>query len=112
MRSMAQEYHVGTPEAVDISYAVAGIGSRFVAALIDFLIWLVLQIVVILGAVGIMQISGPGPTVGILLLLTVSFVLFWGYFILFETMWSGQTPGKRMLHVRVIKTSGYPIGFA
>jgi uncharacterized RDD family membrane protein YckC len=112
MGSMAQEYRVGTPEAVDISYAIAGIGSRFVAALVDFLIWLVLQIVVILGSVGIMQLPSPGPTIGTVLLLTVSFVLFWGYFILFETMWSGQTPGKRVLHIRVIKTTGYPIGFA
>lgn len=112
MGGMAQEYHVGTPEAIDISYAIAGIGSRFVAALVDFLIWLVLEIVVVLGSVGIMQLPGPGPTTGIVLLLTISFVLFWGYFILFETLWSGQTPGKRVLHIRVIKTTGYPIGFA
>jgi uncharacterized RDD family membrane protein YckC len=108
---MAQEYQIATPEAVDISYDVAGIGSRFVAAALDLLIAVGLFILVTLGSVGLMQLPEPGPTVGVILLLTLSFLLFWGYFVLFETFWSGQTPGKRITHIRVIKMSGHPIGF-
>ena len=33
----------------------------------------------------------------------------YGYFILFEAIWNGQTPGKRLTHIRVIKDSGQPI---
>ena len=37
------------------------------------------------------------------------FLLFWGYFSLFEAFWNGQTPGKRLLKIRVIKDSGRSI---
>lgn len=108
---MVQEYQIATPEAVDIAYDVAGIGTRFVAGAFDLMIAAVLFVLVVFGSIGVMRLPGPGPTVGVILLLTLSFVLFWGYFVLFETFWSGQTPGKRLTHIRVIKTSGHPIGF-
>src|SRR5262249_27665779 len=40
-----------------------------------------------------------------------SFLIFFGYFIFFETIWSGQTPGKRWLKLRVIQEDGRPINF-
>jgi uncharacterized RDD family membrane protein YckC len=39
------------------------------------------------------------------------FALYNGYFILFEWLWNGQTPGKRLLHVRVIRQGGYALRF-
>jgi hypothetical protein len=42
--------------------------------------------------------------------LIVSFCIFTGYFILFETLWQGQTPGKRFAKIRVIRDDGRPIG--
>lgn len=108
---MAQDYSLDTPEAVNVAYPIAGIGTRFLAALIDSAIWLVAQIVIVLGSVFVFTRGGPGDTIGVILLLTLSFILFWGYYIVFETLWRGQTPGKRLMKVRVIKTSGYPIGF-
>ena len=33
------------------------------------------------------------------------------YFIFFETLWNGETPGKRLLGLRVIKDAGYPVDF-
>jgi len=42
----------------------------------------------------------------------VFFVLQWGYFTFFETVWAGQTPGKRRQRIRVIRENGRPIGFA
>jgi uncharacterized RDD family membrane protein YckC len=44
------------------------------------------------------------------LLIFVPFLLQWGYFTLFEAFWNGQTPGKKVLHLRVIQKSGRPIG--
>jgi len=39
----------------------------------------------------------------------VTFAIFWGYYIVFEMAWNGQTPGKRWIGLRVIKVNGYPI---
>jgi hypothetical protein len=39
----------------------------------------------------------------------LSFVVFWGYYIFFEYRWNGQTPGKRMVGLRVIREGGYPV---
>jgi len=33
----------------------------------------------------------------------------WGYPILFETLWNGQTPGKRMFDLRVVNANGTPV---
>jgi uncharacterized RDD family membrane protein YckC len=43
-------------------------------------------------------------------LIFVPFLLQWGYFTLFEAFWNGQTPGKKVLNLRVIQKSGRPIG--
>ena len=37
------------------------------------------------------------------------FVLYFGYFALFEVLWNGQTPGKKKEGLRVIKDDGRPI---
>jgi uncharacterized RDD family membrane protein YckC len=42
-------------------------------------------------------------------IVTVLFLVFFGYFILFEGFWNGQTPGKKLLGIRVVRDGGYPI---
>jgi hypothetical protein len=39
------------------------------------------------------------------------FAIYWGYFVLFETLWSGQTPGKRIMRLRVVREDGRPVRF-
>lgn len=46
-----------------------------------------------------------GPAMAIF----IGFAIYWGYFAIFETLWQGQTPGKRVAGIRVIKESGRPI---
>jgi uncharacterized RDD family membrane protein YckC len=111
IRSAVEDYRLNTPEAVDIVYDVAGIGTRFLAATLDALIWLVLLIVLVLGSLAIGVTGSIGQTVALVLFFSLFFILLWGYYIIFETLWSGQTPGKRLMKIRVIKTSGYPISF-
>jgi uncharacterized RDD family membrane protein YckC len=104
-----------TPENVEITYELAGIGSRALAAIVDALIHalmfaLIIGAVIALGQAGVTLPPELAPWIGgagILLL----FGLFWGYYIYFETRWSGQTPGKRVVGLRVIKDGGYPIDF-
>ena len=38
-------------------------------------------------------------------------IVFFGYFIIFEAAWNGQTPGKKLLGMRVVRDGGYPIDF-
>jgi uncharacterized RDD family membrane protein YckC len=65
-----------------------------------------------LGAWGLVLAGGSAFfDVAFIFFLTTANLVFWGYYILFETMWEGQSPGKRALGVRVLKTSGMPIGF-
>ena len=47
----------------------------------------------------------------ILILLLVLFVTYWGYFMLFEVLRRGQTPGKKWMGLRVVRTSGAPVGW-
>ena len=110
---------IETPEMVDIELPVAGIGSRFVTLLIDYLIWLafllVLIVIVVYFAPSAESASRVTPNASarkwaIAILIFIPFMLFWGYFTLFEAFWNGQTPGKRIARIRVIQKSGRGIG--
>jgi uncharacterized RDD family membrane protein YckC len=104
---------IQTPENVAFGYQVAGIGSRFLATLLDTLLIGILQVVVIL--VFILVLSGLdllGETIAAwvyALLGIVGFIFFWGYYIFFEMLWNGQSPGKRWVGLRVIRADGTPI---
>ena len=52
-----------------------------------------------------------GATWAIALMILVFFSVYWGYFALFEAFWGGQTPGKRVVGIRVVKDSGRAIKF-
>lgn len=115
MSSQDEFLQIDTPENVVFGYEVAGIGSRFLAAMIDHLAIGVMQLIVALLA--LMILTGVGAmsdmdnlsawVIGGLGL--ISFVLLWGYYIVFEALWNGQTPGKRLLKLRVIRVDGTPI---
>lgn len=114
---MRETIRIVTPEQVELSYEVAGIGSRFLAGLLDGLI----QAGLILAGYIVTLIFGIGTLFGgrvefnvatsvIIALRTLYlFAVFWGYFVYFEIRWNGQTPGKRKLGLRVIRESGHPV---
>ncbi|HEY7064775.1 MAG TPA: RDD family protein [Chloroflexota bacterium] len=121
---MAESYVVQTPENVAISYELAGVGSRFIAAATDSLIQIILIILIVL-AIGaasafgsmfrpIRDLGAADPsraTVWFVAILVLAlFLLLWGYYAAFEMVWNGQTPGKRLARLRVLRQSGYPIG--
>ena len=105
-----ENYELRTPEAVDLRYQISGIGSRFLAVTVDYIIISAGLALVVIGAIALGLFGGVGLTTALIAYLTLTFLLFWGYFVAFEAIWSGQTPGKRMMGIRVIKYSGYPIG--
>jgi uncharacterized RDD family membrane protein YckC len=109
------ELVIETPERVELYYTRAQIGNRFLAALIDHTIQLILiaAIGVVLAALGF-NYGGWWADLGnwaIALALVLIFIIFSGYFVFFETIWNGQTPGKRLFRLRVIREDGRPIRF-
>jgi uncharacterized RDD family membrane protein YckC len=102
---------VDTPEGVVFGYQIAGIGSRFIAALIDTFVLAASLLAFVCGlaaASNIVSISWLGRWLSALAVLFV-FALTWGYYIFFELVWNGQSPGKRWVGLRVIRTDGTPV---
>ncbi len=102
---------VETPDHVVLRYDLAGGGNRGYAALVDFL----LATLVVIGAIFAFETLNErlrGSALqffGIWVLLT--FATTWAYFILLEWLWQGQTVGKRLFGLRVIRDDGAPAGF-
>jgi len=94
---------------------IAGIGSRFIAILIDGLIWTVAVIVLVIvftilaAALHFASRVSENWLVGIFFLIV--FLLQWGYFALFEAFNNGRTPGKQVAKIHVIHRSGRAISF-
>jgi uncharacterized RDD family membrane protein YckC len=104
---------IETPEQTVLEFSLAGIGSRSLAMVIDTL----LQIagLILLGVVaGLIAYAGFFPQIGkqwvYAILIFFAFLLQFGYFAFFETIWNGRTPGKRWTRLRVIRDSGRPVG--
>lgn len=113
--SMQEEtLDINTPENVAFGYRVAGIGSRFLATLVDTAIIALLQIIVVVTYYFILDLMGIDPDGGTsawvaAVLGLVIFLFYWGYYIFFEMLWNGQSLGKRWTGLRVIRTDGTPI---
>lgn len=111
--SSADKLIIETPEQTSIEFPLAGIGSRFLALAIDLLLRFAFILVLvgiggILGLIGMIKAAGTQWVVAALIV--AYFFMDVGYFAFFESVWNGQTPGKRWTHLRVIKDSGRPIG--
>jgi uncharacterized RDD family membrane protein YckC len=110
---MDDRYTIDTPENIEFAYDIAGIGSRFLAAIIDTLLIGIAQAIVILigglasSAVGLRAAGSLLAALGALL----AFAILWGYYIAFELLWNGQSPGKRAIGLRVVREGGRPITF-
>jgi uncharacterized RDD family membrane protein YckC len=115
MSPIGDQLNIDTPELVAIELPLAGIGSRFIAILVDYLIWgFVFLVLGLLAAIIIPALhffGGVSANWAIGITLFIVFLLQWGYFALFEAFGNGRTPGKRVAHIRVIHQSGRGINF-
>jgi uncharacterized RDD family membrane protein YckC len=102
-----------TPEAVALEFRTANLGSRILAYLLD-------MVIVALGILaGLLAVALIGQASDVVapdwVALTIVLVLlpgWWlGYFIAFETLWRGRTPGKAALGLRVVTREGAPVRF-
>ncbi len=107
------ELIIETPERVELHYVLASVGNRFLASAIDHMIQagLIIAISLIVLAFEDWRLA-PGMGVwAAALAILIGFSIYWGYFVLFETMWNGQTPGKRLMKLRVVREDGRPVRF-
>jgi uncharacterized RDD family membrane protein YckC len=106
-------FSIDTPELVALEFPLAGIGSRFIAILIDYALQFVAFVVFILVALlflpSLQRFEAASAKWVIAIFVLIPFLLQWGYFSLFEGLWHGQTPGKRVAKIRVIQQSGRAI---
>jgi len=98
-----------TAEGIVLGLDVAGAGSRFAAGLVDLLI-LVSGFLALLFTVLLATSADPfGLSQFVLGFVAMANVLLFAvYFVAFHHYMAGQTPGKRLLGLRVVGTGGEP----
>ncbi|MBD2337835.1 RDD family protein [Calothrix sp. FACHB-156] len=108
-----------TPESVELEFTLAGIGNRAWALIIDYhILAFILVGFYILFWVIVVQFSDfwitvVGSNLGLWMIaiaFIITFTIYAGYFVFLETLWQGQTPGKRIAKIRVVRDDGRPIG--
>ena len=99
---------IETPEHVRFDYQLAGPTRRALAYLIDLLIRLALVLVVGL-VMALVDVAAGIDGVSVGAMYVFYFALDWFYYVLFETIWSGRSPGKRALGLRVIGQDGHSL---
>src|SRR6266851_2888051 len=111
LTQFSQRLAIETPENVVVQLELAGLGSRIAAQLAD---WVLLAVLYSLLGTILSAFSGgssaSGWVVGIGI--AVGFLMTWGYFVLFEALNRGRTPGKMALGIRVVLETGHPVTFA
>ena len=108
---------IPTPEGVDLELTLAGVGSRFVAGLLDQVVqWSVIIALMVLAGVlrdgdGLGGAEGAAATLAMAAFVVLVFAVQLLYDVSFETLASGRTPGKRWTGLRVVRLDGAPVGF-
>jgi uncharacterized RDD family membrane protein YckC len=111
-----------TPESVELEFTLAGIGNRAYALLIDYLVlgvaFIGFSIIWTILSISLQLIEFLDNFLGgderralwlVAIYVLISFFIYVGYFVFFEALWQGQTPGKRYVKIRVIRDDGRPI---
>ena len=108
-----------TPESIELEFTLAGIGNRAWALLIDYqVLGLTIAMFMLVWTLVSVQLTdfwisifGTQTTLWLLAIaFFVLFAIYAGYFVFFEALWQGQTPGKRFAKIRVIRDDGKPVG--
>jgi uncharacterized membrane protein SpoIIM required for sporulation/uncharacterized RDD family membrane protein YckC len=108
---------IETPEQVLVSHALAGPGARAAAVIIDFVVVLLGFVLLAWLAGAVAEVTGvrkrlTGDTWATVALVLGQFVLQWGYYVGCEAAFDGQTIGKRLLRLRVVRLGGGGVDLA
>jgi uncharacterized RDD family membrane protein YckC len=95
---------VQTPEGIEFNLYPAGISIRICSYVIDVVIQGLLSIVLAIFFAG-----AAAEIFGAWLLFLYMFLLNWFYHVLCELCFRGQSPGKKIMGIRVVRSNGSPI---
>jgi uncharacterized RDD family membrane protein YckC len=113
------ELRMETPEQIEVNLELAGLGSRFSAQLVDWILKAFVAVILLFLAslvAAIMEssighvVENPSST-ALAVFIIVLYVLLLSYGLFFEAFWKGQTPGKWLVGIRVIRENGSPVSF-
>ncbi|MGZ4737463.1 MAG: RDD family protein [Acidimicrobiia bacterium] len=99
---------ISTPEGLDMEITLAGVGSRAIAGLLDLTIEVLVLIALLLA---FRAIGSGGNGFVVATFVVVAFLVLFGYFVLFEVLNHGRSPGKMAVGLRVVRTDGGPVTF-
>lgn len=105
MCAVMDDYKIKTPEQIDIAYTVAGLGKRFLALAIDTLIQAALLTAIFLSLFSFSDWDYFTEWYTAIMIIVIA-VIIYGYFLLFELLLKGRTPGKAALKIRVVRMDG------
>lgn len=113
---MQHRVSILTPDLVSLDFDLAGLGSRLLALIVDFILIGVAGFFILVSALMIgvsLDVRGIdfAASWGLAAAIFLGFVLLWGYFVFFEALYGGRTPGKRWAGIRVVREDGLPIGW-
>jgi uncharacterized RDD family membrane protein YckC len=104
---------IHTPDGIELDLPLAGVASRTLAGVLDLILllgfWAVVSLSLFVG-VDVMSTDITG-SVFIAVMVFMMFLSYWGYGVFWEFVLRGQTPGKRVLGIRVIRQDGMTAGF-
>jgi len=101
---------INTAQNVNINYSLASVGSRIGARLLDGLFiglfaFIIILILVALGMNSDFYYEKNGYIIIVLITFAMLLVI-WLYQLLFPYFWEGQTPGKRIVGIRIVREDG------
>jgi len=99
--------NIATPEGIPIPVILADYGERVTAFFLDWLLWFVLLVTMVLAIV--LSIGSSLSLIAVSVALFIIFLIRNLYFVYFEIAWRGATPGKRIVGIRVIDRAGGPL---
>ena len=105
---------INTSQNVNINFTLASIGERMVAFMIDLLIKAVYIFMLYLVLIRVFNLNAylkgldQWSIMAILVMITFPIHI---YTLVLESMMEGQTLGKKMMKIRVVKIDGYQAGF-
>lgn len=114
---MNESVSIPTPDRIHLEFELAGLGSRALAFMIDCVLIVsgLVLLAFVLVVAGLLAAADPATLAAsawaVALFFIVLFLGMWGYFLLFEALDHGRTPGKRLAGIRVIRDDGFPIGW-
>lgn len=104
-----QTIHITTSQNIDIEYQLADLGTRIVARLLDYVVYIgiyILALIITLTTGSFSNYTGNGQNIGILIAVSLWLILCVLYDLLCEIFMNGQSIGKRAMKIKVISLTG------